>query len=62
MALLNKPALFLNEVKTEMSKVSWPKFDELKASTWIVIIISIFFAAYVFVLDQALTQLMKLIY
>ena len=46
---------FLKEVKTEMSKVTWPSWVELKGSTILVIIVSIFFAVYIGVVDFLLT-------
>ncbi|RME01190.1 MAG: preprotein translocase subunit SecE [Calditrichaeota bacterium] len=57
-----KISKFFNDVKVEMSKVTWPSFEELKGSTWIVIIFSLAFAVYIFVIDQGLTRLIKLIY
>lgn len=62
MALVQKASQFLSEVKTEMSKVSWPEFESLKGSTWVVIALSLAFAVYIFLIDQGLTQIIKLIY
>ncbi len=45
---------FLKEVKAEMSKVTWPSWLELKGSTILVIIVSIFFSVYVGVVDVML--------
>ena len=46
---------FLKEVKAEMSKVTWPNWLELKGSTILVIIVSIFFAVYVGAVDVMLS-------
>jgi preprotein translocase subunit SecE len=46
---------FLKEVKSEMSKVTWPNWKELKGSTILVIIVSIFFAIYIGLIDFVLT-------
>ena len=46
---------FLKEVRVEMSKVTWPTWLELRGSTVLVIIVSIFFAAYIGILDIILT-------
>ena len=46
---------FLREVKAEMAKVTWPSWIELKGSTILVIIVSIFFAIYVGIVDMILT-------
>ncbi len=62
MGLFRKFGKFLSDVKVEMSKVTWPTMDELKSSTWIVIIFSLALAVYIFAIDQALTRLLKLIY
>jgi preprotein translocase subunit SecE len=42
---------FLKEVRVEMSKVTWPTWLELRGSTILVIIVSIFFAAYIGIFD-----------
>ena len=45
--ITEKTLKYLREVKIEMSKVSWPSMSELKGSTILVIILSVFFAIYV---------------
>ncbi len=62
MGLFRKIGKFLSDVKVEMSKVTWPTVDELKSSTWVVIVFSLAIAAYIFLIDQGLTRLMKLLY
>jgi preprotein translocase subunit SecE len=51
---------FLKEVRTEMLKVTWPTWPELKGSTVLVIIVSVFFAAFIAVIDLILTNFIKL--
>ena len=51
---------FIKEVRTEMAKVTWPTWTELKGSTVLVIIASVFFAAYIAVVDLILTNFIKL--
>ena len=51
---------FLREVKVEMAKVTWPGMQELKGSTLLVIIVSVFFAAYIAGIDLVITNLVKL--
>lgn len=46
---------FLKEVKAEMSKVTWPSWIELKGSTLLVIVVSIFFSVYVGIVDVMLS-------
>ncbi|NIR51069.1 preprotein translocase subunit SecE [candidate division KSB1 bacterium] len=62
MKLLEKPVKFISDVNQEMSKVNWPTYDDLKSSTVIVIVISIFFALYVFVSDRILQNIIQLIF
>jgi preprotein translocase subunit SecE len=46
---------FLKEVRIEMSKVTWPTWIELRGSTILVILVSIFFAAYIGIFDIIIT-------
>jgi preprotein translocase subunit SecE len=45
---------FLREVKVEMSKVSWPTFEELKSSTKVVIVAVILITIFIGVVDRIL--------
>ncbi len=62
MKLVEKSTKFVSEVRQEMSKVSWPAWEELKGSTIMVLVISLLFSIYIFVIDQALTVTIKLIF
>ena len=44
--------LFLSEVRNELKRVTWPSQKEVYATTVVVILTSIFFGLYLFVLDQ----------
>ena len=46
---------FVREVRAEMSKVTWPSWPELKGSTILVIIVSVFFALYIGAVDVLLS-------
>ena len=46
---------YIKEVRSEMAKVVWPTWVELRGSTILVIILSIFFAAYVGIIDLFLS-------
>ena len=50
---------FVNDVVKEMKKVTWPTRDELKESTNIVIVVCLILAAFTYVIDMAITTLMK---
>ncbi len=50
---------FVKEVRLELSKVVWPKRDDVIRLTLIVIIISIIFGAYTGGLDFVFTKLLE---
>lgn len=45
---------FLRDVRSEMRRVSWPSAKEVKNTTIITVVAVIFFAVYLFVVDQGL--------
>ena len=47
---------FFADIGREMKKVTWPKREELRESTTVVIITSIIFAAFVFVIDKIISS------
>ncbi|MBC8345113.1 MAG: preprotein translocase subunit SecE [Candidatus Marinimicrobia bacterium] len=58
---MNKITKFFSDVKFEMNKVSWPKWDELKGSTFVVISFSIMVSLFLFFIDRILSTLMQVI-
>ena len=48
---------FLHEVRAEMRRVSWPDMKHVQNTTIITVIAVIFFAVYLFAVDQALSRL-----
>jgi preprotein translocase subunit SecE len=48
---------FLRDVRAEMRRVSWPTMNEVKNTTIITIVAVIFFAVYLFLVDQGLARL-----
>jgi preprotein translocase subunit SecE len=48
---------FLRDVRAEMKRVSWPTLAHVKNTTIITLIAVIFFAVYLFAVDQALSRL-----
>lgn len=52
---------FLREVRTELSKVSWPSRNELIGSTTVVIIITLILAAFTGVIDFILSIILSLL-
>ncbi len=60
--MINKALKFLREVRQEMDRVSWPSKEEVKESTAVVLLFSLFLTVFIFVTDQILTQIVRLIY
>ena len=52
---------FFREVKSEMSKVSFPSRDEVMGTTVVVLVASFVFAIYLWVADMVIVQLFKVI-
>ncbi len=50
-------AQFLHDVRAEMRRVSWPTLKHVQNTTIITVIAVIFFALYLFAVDQALSRL-----
>ena len=48
---------FLHDVRAEMKRVSWPGLIEVRNTTIITLIAVIFFAVYLFLVDQGLSRL-----
>jgi preprotein translocase subunit SecE len=62
MRMLQKVTNFVQDVRQEMSKVSWPSKDQLKGQTLIVIGVSLFFAIFIFLVDHLLARLLSFLY
>jgi preprotein translocase subunit SecE len=50
---------FLRDVRAEMRRVSWPSANDVKNTTIITLVAVIFFAVYLFVVDQGLAFLIE---
>ena len=53
---------FLSEVRNETARVTWPSRKEVYATTVVVILTSIFFGVYLWVIDLGLTRVIGWIY
>lgn len=53
---------FFVDIVREMKKVSWPKKEELKESTLVVIVTSIIFAIFVYAADKVITGGLSVIF
>ncbi len=59
--MFRKIGKFLADVKQEMEKVSWPTLEELKGSTYVVIVVSGIIALYIFGVDTILSNILKIL-
>jgi preprotein translocase subunit SecE len=59
--MFEKAKKFLADVRTEMSKVSWPTRNELRGSTLVVIVTVIIIAIFIGVVDRVLAFGLELI-
>ena len=50
---------FINDVKKEMEKVTWPTREELMESTKIVIIVSLIISVFTYVVDFLVSKAMQ---
>ena len=57
----NRLVQFLHDVRAEMKRVSWPTLGHVQNTTLITIVAVIFFAVYLFAIDQGLSRLILLL-
>ena len=66
MSIKNKMRKFINYLKESYvelaQKVTWPTWDKLQSSAFLVLIATVILAAGLFVVDYAFENLMKFIY
>jgi preprotein translocase subunit SecE len=53
---------FFTDIVKEMKKVTWPKREELKESTMVVIATSLIFAIFVYAVDKVINEGLKIIF
>ncbi|MCK4530589.1 MAG: preprotein translocase subunit SecE [Candidatus Marinimicrobia bacterium] len=59
MKLFDKIKEFFSGVRYELKKVNWPSWDELKSSTTVVLIFSIFITLFIAVVDLGVGALVR---
>ena len=59
--MIKKMQQFGSDVKYEMSKVSWPEWNDLKGSTYVVLTLSLILTIYLFVIDFFLSKSVSII-
>jgi len=57
--VLAKTKNFLEEVKVELGKVTWPTRKETIATTWVVVVIIVLISLYLGACDVVLAKLMR---
>ena len=53
---------FASDVMKEMKKVSWPSKEQLKESTTVVIVSTLVFTVFVYLVDWIIGQVMRFIF
>ena len=56
---MNKAGEFLDQVKTELQKVTWPTRKETYGTTVVVIVLVLLVCVYLWVVDTALSTLIR---
>ena len=59
--MVKKIQNFLKDVNFELSKVSWPTWDELKSSTYVVLTLSLILILFLFVVDFILAKILNIV-
>ncbi len=59
--MLAKSRIFLNDVKAELNKVTWPARKETISTSWVVIVIILLISLYLGVCDFILVKLLRVI-
>jgi preprotein translocase subunit SecE len=59
---IERARLFLSEVRNELKRVTWPSRKEVYATTVVVILTSVFFGLYLFVLDIGVDRIVRWIF
>ncbi|NIS37691.1 preprotein translocase subunit SecE [Candidatus Saccharibacteria bacterium] len=60
--MIKKSKQFLEDVQTELKKVSWPERDQLLNSTFVVIVISALFTFFIFIADWIVSKAVNVLY
>ena len=55
------PALFVRQVKQEISKITWPTRSETMYASMVVILMSIAISVFLFLVDMVFAKLIKMV-
>lgn len=61
MEAVDKIKVFLSEVKVETKKISWPSMEELRGSTWVVIVAVLLITLVIAIIDLILNKVLGLL-
>jgi preprotein translocase subunit SecE len=53
---------FFKDIAKEMKKVTWPKKEELKDSTKIVLVTMLIFSLFVYIVDKGISEFLKVLF
>ena len=59
--MIRKLKAFISDVDFEMNKVSWPTWDELRGSTYVVITLTLVLGLYLFFADLLLSKILSVL-
>ena len=59
--MFKKIQQFASDVQFEMNKVSWPNWDELKGSTFVVLSLTAILTVFLFIVDFILSKILTFI-
>jgi preprotein translocase subunit SecE len=59
---IERVRLFLSEVRNELKRVTWPSQREVYATTIVVILVSMFFGVYLWLLDIGMDRIVRWIF
>jgi preprotein translocase subunit SecE len=62
MSAMEQVREYLKDVRSELTKVSWPTREELRDSTVVVIVTVLLVAAFIGIVDQGLNRVVALIF
>jgi preprotein translocase subunit SecE len=59
---LERARLFISEVRNELKRVTWPSQKEVYATTVVVILTSVFFGLYLWIIDLGVDRIVRWIF
>ncbi|MDD5363422.1 MAG: preprotein translocase subunit SecE [Ignavibacteria bacterium] len=53
---------FFTDIYKEMKKVTWPKKEEMRDYTKVVVVTMVIFAVFVYIVDKGLSEILKILF